>query len=178
MQQFHELDETWVRCLFNESPIPMALVAADDRFTRLNSAFCALVGYGRAELLARTGHSITHPDDVAGDEAGASELKLDRNNDVYTITKRYISKAGVVVWVDLHVRAVWDGETFVCHYVIAAPCHRGGAPAAPAVASKPVSYLEWIKSNPKDAAILGAAAIAIFGRDTFVSLIKAWLDLK
>jgi PAS domain S-box-containing protein len=177
MQQFHELDDTWVRCLFNESPIPMALVAADNRFSRLNDTFCSLVGYGRAELLARTWQSITHPDDIAGDEAGANALRLDHHNDVYTITKRYISKAGVVVWVDLHVRAVWDGETFVCHYVIACPCHRP-EPAAPAQPSRPLSYVEWIKANPKDAALLGTAAVAILGRDALIELVKALLSLK
>ena len=171
MQPFSELDDTWIKCLFNESPIPMALVSADARFSRLNDAFCHLVGYARSELLARTWQSITHPDDIAGAQAGSDALKNDRDSDVYTITKRYLTKGGEVVWINLYVRAVWDGETFVCYYVVANPCHRN-FPPAPAQPPKPTSCIEWIKRNPKDAALLGGAAVAIFGRDAIIEFVR------
>lgn len=178
MQQFSELDETWVKCLFGESPIPMALVSPDARFSRLNDSYCRLVGYSRGELLARTWLSITHPDDVDGDKAGADSLQSDHNSDVYTITKRYLTKHGEIVWVDLHVRSVWDGEKFVCFFVIANPSFRSAVHNSPAVPTKPLGYIEWIKRNPKDAALLGGAAVAVFGRDTIIELVRAILVIK
>ena len=178
MQSFSELDETWTRCLFTESPIPMALVDADDRFNRLNDAYCKLLGYSRGELLARTWPSVTHPDDVEGDKSGAAALIADKNNDVYTITKRYLTKGGETVWVDLHTRSVWDKDKFVCFFIVANPSYRSEIHNSPAVAAKPVGYVEWIKRHPKDAAVLGGVAVAVFGRDAIIELVKALISLK
>jgi len=177
MQPFAELDDTWARCLFNECPIPMALVSPDARFIRINDAFCALTGYGRSELLARTWQSITHPDDIAGDQSGSDAIRTDPANDVYTISKRYLSKGGEVIWINLYARAVWDADKFVCFYVVANPLHRN-FPITPVQPSKPTSYLEWIKRNPKDAALLGGAAVAIFGRDAIIEVVRALIGLK
>ena len=176
MQRFDELDSDWLRALFDEAPTAMALVAPNHHFTRCNTAFCALVGYARFELVARTWQSITHPDDVGGDTAGAEQLKLDKSRDVYTVAKRYLSKSGGIVWVNLHVRSVWDGDVFVCYYVVALPVAEYGA--MPAVVAKPKGLLEWAKANPKDAAIIATAASLFLGRDSFQALIQFLISLK
>lgn len=176
MQRFEELDATWTRCLFDEAPIAMALVAVGGKFTRSNTAFNSLVGYARSELLARTWQSITHPDDVAGDESGAEQLRHDPHNEVYTVAKRYLSKQGGMVWVNLHVRSVWDEGVFICYYVIALPIAQHGP--VPTPAAQPKSCLEWVRSNPRDAVILGSAASLFLGRDTLIALIHYFLGLK
>lgn len=169
MQRFEDLDSTWTRCLFDEAPVAMALVAASSRFTRCNDAFCRLVGYARSELIARTWQSITHPDDVAGDEDGAEQLRHDPKHEVYTVAKRYLSKHGEIVWINLHVRAVWDEGTFVCYYIIALPIAQHGSHTP--VAAKPKTLLEWVKSDPKSAVVVAGAASMFLGRDTLIALI-------
>jgi PAS domain S-box-containing protein len=173
MQRFDELDSEWAKPLFAESPIPMALVAPDHRFIRSNDAFCSLVGFARSELAARTWQSITHPDDVAGDQSGADQLKLNHETDVYTVAKRYLSKRGDIVWVNLHVRSVWNGSTFVCYYVIALPIAAHGVSTD--VLVKPNTLIEWIKGNPRDAVLIGGAASLFLGRDTLIELIHFFI---
>ena len=173
MQRFDELDSDWARPLFAESPVPMALVSPDHRFIRSNDSFCSLLGYARSELASRTWQSITHPDDVAGDQSGADQIKLNHETDVYTVAKRYLSKQGSIVWVNLHVRSVWNENTFVCYYVIALPIAAHGV--SPELTVKPKTLTEWIKSNPRDAALLGGAASLFLGRDALIDIIHYFI---
>jgi len=173
MRQFTELDDNWKRLLFDESPIAMALVDSNHRFLRCNDAYCRLVGFGRSELINRTTQSITHPDDSEGDTAGAESLRLDPHADLYTITKRYLSKNGEIVWANLHVRAVRDGNKFHCFYVIAIPITHANHEIA--VVQQPQGLIDWLKSHPRDAVFLGGAAVAIFGRDAVIELVKVLL---
>lgn len=173
MQTFDELDSAWRKCLFDESPIAMAVVALDHRFVRSNHSFCELVGYSHSEIYIRTWQSITHPDDVAGDQSGAETLKHDPSADIYTTTKRYLHKRGHSVWVNLHVRGVWDEGKFHSYFVVAVP--------SPDQTEKQVavhpkqSIVEWIKSHPSDAVLMGGAASLILGRDTLLEIVKALL---
>lgn len=142
---------------------------------RSNDAYCRLVGFSRAELAARTWQSYTHPDDLAGDESGAESLKADPDSEIYTVTKRYLSKAGEVVWVNLHVRAIRDGERFICFFVVATPIK---CPVASITPERPMGWLEWCRKHPKDAFMLGGLATIIFGRDAVLEIVKAVLSFK
>jgi len=176
MQTFDELDDDWVRALFTESPTPMALVSPEHRVIRPNDAYCRLVGYSRGELASRTWKSFTHPDDLAGDESGAESLKTDLETEVYTVTKRYITKSGEIVWVNLHVRAIRDGERFVCYFVVAHPIKY---PVVGTTAvEQPSNWLDWCRKHPKDALMLGGLASIVFGRDSIIEILKAVLALK
>ncbi len=57
------------RQAFEQAPVAMALVGADDRVQWANPAWCRLTGYGVDELAAVTVAEITHPEDR--DEAAA-----------------------------------------------------------------------------------------------------------
>lgn len=74
------------------------------RFLFANPAFCNMVGYSEAELQQRTWMSITHPDDLVGDEGSVRKL-LNGEADDYMMAKRYITKMGNVIWVSLKVFA-------------------------------------------------------------------------
>ena len=155
----------------------MAVVAADHRFVRCNRAFCSLVGYANGELLQRTWQSITHPDDVKGDQSGADAVKADVNHPDYTVTKRYLTKRGEVVWINLFVRGIWEDGKFECYHVTAVErnlarceeCVKSGPRPKPA---EPVSIGEWIQANPKDAALAALALSALLGRDAVMDLLQ------
>jgi PAS domain S-box-containing protein len=168
--QLPKLTQHWQAVIFDESPVPMALVHPSHRFARCNDAYCELVGYSRSELLSRAWQSITAGDDIDGDLKGAESLASDDNNQIYTVEKRYRTKQGSLVWVKLHVRAVWLEGLFEGYYVTALPIPRPGL-ATPGT----LSLFDWVKDNPKDATIVGLAGVLLLGREEFIELLKLWL---
>ncbi|TAN53058.1 MAG: PAS domain S-box protein, partial [Methylococcaceae bacterium] len=60
--------ETQFRDILEQAPIGMALLSLDGRFTRVNRAFCEILGYEPEELLKLTFTAITHPDDIQKDQ--------------------------------------------------------------------------------------------------------------
>lgn len=99
---------------FDQAAIGMALVDLDGRWVRVNPSFCKLIGYSEPQLLATTFQTITHPDDWEADLKFVDQLQ---RGDIpsYQMEKRYLHKAGRVVWVLLSVSLVDDGsnERFV-----------------------------------------------------------------
>ena len=65
------------RCLFESAPIATMILDLDGCYERVNDAFCAMVGYNRAQLVGRTGERITHREDVAADAALLRALMAD-----------------------------------------------------------------------------------------------------
>jgi PAS domain S-box-containing protein len=95
--------------LFEDGPVPMALVSDDFLLGRVNAAFCQLTGYSAEELHALTFNDISHPDDhdvglrlAKGTLAGEiSGIKID---------KRYLRKNGEMVWVEVTVSSIRDED--------------------------------------------------------------------
>ena len=75
------------------------------RFLTVNRRLCELVGRSEEELLATTFQAITHPDDLHLHE-GKTALLLAGKIEHYTLEKRYISKDGAIVWVNLKVSPI------------------------------------------------------------------------
>ncbi|HEX7043830.1 MAG TPA: PAS domain S-box protein [Burkholderiales bacterium] len=98
-----------VQATYDHAPVGIAEADASGRFLRVNDRFCAITGYSREELLARTIADITHPEDLAAAEAPFHEL-LAGERDVYTLEKRYVRKNGDVVWVRLTASAARDAQ--------------------------------------------------------------------
>ena len=75
----------------------------------MNDALCEIVGYPKAELVARTFQELTHPADLAADlELARQTLAGERRS--YQLEKRYFHKLGRVVWVLLGVSLVRTAE--------------------------------------------------------------------
>jgi PAS domain S-box-containing protein len=90
---------------FRDAPIGMSLVGLDGVFLRINEAFCRMVGYSEAELLALDFQSITHPADLDADLKQLAQL-IAGEIASYRLDKRYIRKDGVEVWGQLSVSLV------------------------------------------------------------------------
>lgn len=160
--------------LFNESPIPMALVGPDGRLVRLNNSFCAFVGYSRFELQSKTWKSITHPDDVEGDEDGARSVREEPELRVYTITKRYLTKTGSIVWAKLHVRALWKDGKFIGYFSVAVPLDSPQSGGFLRPVAEDSSFIAWAKKHPKDAFIVGLSVTAFLGRDFVIEMLRSF----
>src|ERR1700742_110299 len=90
--------------LFENVPVGVALIGADGRYVEVNPAFCAMTGYGAAELLLLSPTDITHEDDRAATEmfiaSRAASIPC-----APRIEKRYRRKDGGTVWVE--ISAFW-----------------------------------------------------------------------
>ncbi|MDP1993222.1 MAG: PAS domain S-box protein [Syntrophales bacterium] len=75
------------------------------RFLTVNRRLCELVGRSEEELLATTFQAITHPDDLHLHEEKTA-LLLAGKIEHYTLEKRYVSKDGAIIWVNLKVSPI------------------------------------------------------------------------
>jgi diguanylate cyclase (GGDEF)-like protein/PAS domain S-box-containing protein len=100
--------EEMLRRAFEEAPIGMAMVVPNGRFQRVNDAFCELIGYSRAELMAMSPQAITHPDDLAGEEEEIRRA-VAGETEGYRAEKRYLHASGRVVWVSQQASLLRDG---------------------------------------------------------------------
>jgi PAS domain S-box-containing protein len=94
---------------FEFSAIGMALVCPAGQWLRVNRSICEFLGYPAEELLAKTFLDITHPEDRQTDMANVRML-LAGDIRTYKMEKRYISKAGQIIWALLNVSLVRTAE--------------------------------------------------------------------
>ncbi len=97
-----EAAEARYRAVFNQVAMGVARVGPGGRFLEVNDRFCAIAGHSRAALLSGGFQDITHPDDLAADEALVIAL-LSGGKPNYTTEKRYVSAAGETIWISLTV---------------------------------------------------------------------------
>ena len=88
----------------------------EGRFLDFDRRYCAILDYGRDELLSMTLRRVTHPDDMPRNAALLRRLLSD--DEPFTIRKRYVRRDGSVVWVENHVSmltgAAVDGAVRLC----------------------------------------------------------------
>ena len=92
-------EERW-RCLFENVPIGVTLLAPDNRYLAVNRAFQTMVGYSEAELCIRSPIDITHEDDRAGTNAILA-ARAAGDSTTFRREKRYRCKDGNTIWVDV-----------------------------------------------------------------------------
>jgi diguanylate cyclase (GGDEF)-like protein/PAS domain S-box-containing protein len=104
----HEAQELF-RGLFEHAPIGMTIIDLDGSYLRVNDAFCAMLGYSRAQLTGELGERFTHPDDVAADtDARRLLLTSDATSDRHET--RYVHASGHVIWTLVSLTLTRDGD--------------------------------------------------------------------
>ena len=111
--------ENRFRALFEQAAVGVAQVDANTgRFVRVNQRFCDICGYGLAEMMNKTLHDITHPDDIQASHEHMHVLMEGKARE-YSMEKRFSRKDGTIVWVHLTVSAMWSfGETPTHHIAV------------------------------------------------------------
>ncbi|GAA4498810.1 PAS domain S-box protein [Pseudaeromonas paramecii] len=97
-----ETIEARFRTVFERAGVGIALLAPDGGWLRVNDALCQIVGYSQDELIKLTFQDITHPDDLDSDLYMLQQL-IDDEIDRYQLEKRYITKSGNTIWIQLIV---------------------------------------------------------------------------
>ncbi len=111
-----EIVESMFAQATEQAPIGQAIVGLDGTFLSVNSAFCAMTGFAKEQLLGMTFQEITHPDDLDADVEQAIALAVGDISS-YTMDKRYIRADGLTIWVKLHGSVVRDDDNQPVHYV-------------------------------------------------------------
>lgn len=119
LRQAHKqvaISESTLRGAFEHSAIGMALVSSEGKWLKVNKALCQILGYSQEEMDGMSFKDITHPEDQ---QEGIQFMTEALHNDAssYRTEKRYICKRGAVIWVNLNVSAVRDGDGHLLYFV-------------------------------------------------------------
>lgn len=87
---------TRYRNFFNLPLVGTAITSVSKGWVEVNDATCAILGRSREQLFQSTWAELTHPDDLAADEAQFARM-LRREIDGYQLEKRFIRPDGTVV---------------------------------------------------------------------------------
>jgi PAS domain S-box-containing protein len=110
------ISEERFRKVFEESQIGMAISAANLRFEKVNPAFCKMMGYTSEELTTMNFMSISHPDEV---DFGVENIRTLEKGEIsfYKVEKRYLTKSGEIIWVNVVVTNVRDKDGKLLYYL-------------------------------------------------------------
>ncbi|NDJ76915.1 MAG: PAS domain S-box protein [Chloroflexi bacterium] len=97
------------RTAFDSAAAGIALVAPDQRFSRVNQALCNMLGYTAFELTGKTFREITHPDDLPATDANWQKV-FDDQHVTIQYEKRYLHRGGHPVWVDVTSAVLYNDE--------------------------------------------------------------------
>jgi PAS domain S-box-containing protein len=99
--------ETRFRSLYRDSVIGKAVVAPNGEVIQANPAFCEFLGYSEQELIGKTVHSITYPED-RDKTAEVIRQALTSGPRIERFEKRYLHKNGQVLWAEVSTSLICD----------------------------------------------------------------------
>lgn len=104
------------RAIFEQAAVGIAEVALDGRWLQINQRLCDLLGYSREELMTLSFQDLSHPDDLKADLSLVAQV-LDGSLPTYTLEKRYRRKDGTLLWAELTVGLMRDGDGRALNFV-------------------------------------------------------------
>ncbi len=171
--------ENDLRFLWDAAPIGLAKVSKDGQFLAVNPRFAEMVGYAEAELInGKCFQQITHPDDLDADVSEAAALAGDSDKRSYQMVKRYLSKDGRTVWVSLYVFSVRDASAKFLHFLVFAAeltpvSVYPGNTGTQRTEAKRITLLEYLKHNPKEAAIVVSAITLLTQGKSLIEVLQS-----
>lgn len=104
------------RAAFANAAVGVTMGNLEGRYFQVNAAYCAITGYEEKELIGRHFLDITHPDDRQASESWRETLL---SGQVPTIVseKRYFTKAGQTVWVQVSISLARDAQGHPAHFI-------------------------------------------------------------
>jgi diguanylate cyclase (GGDEF)-like protein/PAS domain S-box-containing protein len=108
--------EEQFRQIMDWAAVAACTVAADGRFLRVNRAMCQLLDRSEDDLLGENLQDVTHPDDVGLLSSQINELLAGQRSSFRTLS-RYLASDGRVIWGDLSVAAVRNGDGTLAFHI-------------------------------------------------------------
>ncbi len=109
-QRRASVSEARFRGTFEQAAVGVAHVDLDGHWMRVNARLCEMLGYREPELLRRTVHDLTHPDDRAASLAMSQRMQGGAI-DTFNLRKRYLRKDGSILWGELTASLLRDEAT-------------------------------------------------------------------
>lgn len=105
------------RVSVEHAPNGQATVDLDGRWLMVNQSLCKMLGYTEHELLQISFQDITHPEDLTRDLQHVQDLVQGRAVS-YRMEKRYFSKDGQIVHVQLDVALLRSPDGTPLHFIV------------------------------------------------------------
>ena len=100
------------KTIFDQAALGIANIdSTSGKFIEINENFCELLGYSESEMKNKDFQSITHPDDLDKDLEYIKKIKRGVIEQ-YSIEKRYYTKQGKIIWVNLTVTPLFVNNNF------------------------------------------------------------------
>jgi PAS domain S-box-containing protein len=105
--------------IFDQAAVGIAYIDSfSGNFIEINKQYCRLLGYSRQEMKNKNFQSVTHPDDLEKDLIQLEKLRKGQIRS-YALEKRYITKSGATIWINLTVSPLWKiNEKVTSHIAI------------------------------------------------------------
>lgn len=95
------------KTIFEQAALGIANIeSTSGKFIEINEKFCELLGYSESEMKNRDFQSITHPEDLDKDLEFVKKIS-NRIIEHYSLEKRYYTKEGKIIWVNLTVKPLF-----------------------------------------------------------------------
>ncbi|UQD57109.1 PAS domain-containing protein [Flavobacterium sp. K5-23] len=95
------------KTIFDNAAVGIAHVDTDSgKYIEINNQYCKLLEYSSQEMKLKNFQSLTHPEDLELDSMNFDKLKKGTINEI-KVEKRYFTKSGGTVWVNLMVSPLW-----------------------------------------------------------------------
>jgi PAS domain S-box-containing protein len=108
-QEALRMSEERFRSVFEQGPIGLTLMGRDCRLTKVNAAFCEMLGYSEAELTTMTPMDFSLPEDRESTSERIHRLFTEQVP-LRKVEKRYVKKNGEIIWGSLHASLIHDQE--------------------------------------------------------------------
>jgi PAS domain S-box-containing protein/putative nucleotidyltransferase with HDIG domain len=101
--------EARFRTIYEKSAVGISLLDTDGKVVQANAALQAMLGYDEDEIHGMHFSEFTYADDIEEDQRLFSELVTGKR-EYYQLDKRYINRAGKVIWAKLAASLIRDKE--------------------------------------------------------------------
>lgn len=108
--------EAWFRSIFENANTGIASADLSGRISSFNEAYRLMLGYDAETLTGMSLADFSHHDDLKREIVFFDEI-IAGQRDHYHMTKRYIASDGRLLWVDLFVTAIRNGQGAVDHFI-------------------------------------------------------------
>ena len=105
--------------IFDQAAVGIAHIDSfTGNFIEINKKYCQLLGYSQLEMKEKNFQSVTHPDDLEEDLLNLEKLRKGKIRE-YSMEKRYFTKSGKIIWVNITVSPLWKkNEKATTHIAI------------------------------------------------------------
>lgn len=130
------------------SPIGFANISLDGTIRYANQALGRFLGFSLEELLDKNFRTLTLEEDISKDVREFEKLKRGEKES-YTLEKRYIHKAGHVLWAQLHVSVIKNEQGEIQSFISQIKDITGVKQAEMKLKKRETSFRDIFHSNPQ-----------------------------